>query len=284
MKTISFSILILFLAVSAAIAQKIESYSNSVRVNFLAEEFYKMDEEINKGGKYYALLIGVQNYADPALNDLNFPLEDVKSMEDILTTYYTFEKENIEALRDPTREQMIVALDNLSTRITDKDNLLIFYAGHGYYREDTKQGFWMPSDAQSPPNSSRWFRNTTLVDYIRAIPSKHTLLISDACFSGSIFKTRAAFNNISLAYYTMYKTPSRKAMTSGAMQNVPDESVFLKYLKKRLIENENKLLSSEELFSNIKIPIMNNTSTMPRFGEIQNVGDEGGDFIFIRRE
>ena len=72
-------------------------------------------------------------------------------------------------------------------------------------------------------------------------------------------------------------------MTSGALQKVPDESVFLKYLKKKLQENDKKYTSSEEFFASFKIAVMNNTSTTPRYGEIQNAGDEGGDFIFIKR-
>jgi vacuolar-type H+-ATPase catalytic subunit A/Vma1 len=72
-------------------------------------------------------------------------------------------------------------------------------------------------------------------------------------------------------------------MTSGIMQEVPDESVFIKYLVKRLDENEERFLSSELLFSSFKTAVMNNSSNVPQFGVIQNVGDEGGDFIFIKR-
>jgi hypothetical protein len=122
------------------------------------------------------------------------------------------------------------------------------------------------------------------VDYIRAIPSKHTLLISDACFSGSIFRTRKAFNNASMAHYKLMKTPSRKGMTSGSLTTVPDKSVFLRYLKKYLSENNQRFLASEELFRDFRIAVMNNSSTMPLFGEIQNAGDEGGDFVFIKKE
>jgi len=40
----------------------------------------------------------------------------------------------------------------------------------------------------------------------------------------------------------------------------------------------------KSFFSSFKIAVMNNTSTTPRYGEIQNAGDEGGDFIFIRKD
>jgi hypothetical protein len=42
-------------------------------------------------------------------------------------------------------------------------------------------------------------------------------------------------------------------------------------------------VSAEELFSKMRTAVINNSENVPQFGTIQNVGDEGGDFIFIRR-
>lgn len=52
---------------------------------------------------------------------------------------------------------------------------------------------------------------------------------------------------------------------------------------KELEENEDLFLSSGKLFSRMYEPIMNNTTTVPQYGVIQGAGDEGGDFIFIRK-
>jgi len=30
--------------------------------------------------------------------------------------------------------------------------------------------------------------------------------------------------------------------------------------------------------------VINNSDAIPEYGEIRNVGDQGGDFIFIRKE
>jgi len=116
------------------------------------------------------------------------------------------------------------------------------------------------------------------------ISAAHTLLISDACFGGSILKTRAAFNDAGLAINMLYDLKSRKAMTSGTLTEVPDQSAFLKYMVDRLITNTFKYLPSEQLFSSFRIAVINNSSVVPQFGVIQDVGDEGGDFIFILRE
>lgn len=185
-------------------------------------------------------------------------------------------------LTNPKFEDIVIELDRLNTIVDGKDNLLIFYAGHGIWSEQSKVGYWLPSDARES-NTANWFRNSTLRDYIGGIKSKHTLLIADACFSGSIFKSRSAFANAPAAIEKVYDLPSRKAMTSGSLSEVPDKSIFLEYLIRRLAENEKPYLTSEELFYSMKTAVINNSPTIPQFGEILNTGDEGGDFIFIRK-
>jgi WD40 repeat protein len=237
--------------------------------------------EISKG-KYFALLIAINEYQDPEINDLTNPIKDAENLYSVLLTKYTFETDNIKFLKNPTQSEIIETLDGLVKKLTSDDNLLIFYAGHGKWDEKGKIGYWFPSDA-SKNNTVNWFRNSTLRDYLGSIATKHTLLIADACFSGAIFKSRAAFTDTPQGIEKLYELTSRKAMTSGILQEVPDESVFIKYLVKRLGENEEKFLTSEFLFSSFKTAVMNNSPNVPQFGVIQNVGDEGGDFIFIKR-
>lgn len=236
------------------------------------------------GSKYYALIIGINEYSDPNINDLEEPLNDAGKLYNVLHNNYSFEEENITRLTNPTRNDIIQELDRLAYQLTSNDNLIIFYAGHGLWDEQLKKGFWIPSDAYTS-NRSNWFSNSDLRDYIGGIKAKHTLLISDACFGGGIFKTRQAFADITPAIIELYKLPSRKAMTSGAMTTVPDKSVFIEYLIKRLEENTESVLSAEQLFASFKIAVINNSSTnqVPQFGEIRETGDEGGDFLFIKR-
>ncbi len=236
-----------------------------------------------KGGKYYGLFIAIDNYQDQKINDLDNAIEDAKELYETLLTNYTFEEKNIKMLIDPKREDIVIALDELSNTITNKDNLFIFYAGHGHWEEKAGIGYWLPTDAKRS-NTANWFRNSTLRDYISSINSNHTLLIADACFTGSIFKTRKAFANSSVAIEKLYNLPSRKAMTSGTLEEVPDRSVFVEYLLKRLKENPEIYLSSETLFTSFRTAVMNNSPNLPQYGEINNTGDEGGDFIFIRKK
>lgn len=241
------------------------------------------NSDISFQGKYYALLIAVEDYIDPGINDLDKPVKDAQKLYDVLLSDYMFEKTNITFLKNPTREKIISTLDNLEKQVTKTDNLLIFYAGHGFWSETTQKGFWLPSDA-SKQNTSNWIANSSVSDYIRSIPAKHTLLIADACFSGSIFKTRAAFGSQDMSARKLYELPSRKAMTSGTLTEVPDKSVFIEFLVKRLYENQDQYLPSEQLFFSFKPAVLNNTESIPQYGVVGSAGDEGGDFIFIKRK
>jgi TolB-like protein len=54
----------------------------------------------------------------------------------------------------------------------------------------------------------------------------------------------------------------------------------MKYLLKKLTENENQFLPTNELFVSIQGNILNNSNTEPLYGVIQNTDDESGEFIF----
>lgn len=259
---------------------------NQIKIEVITDEGKfesKVDINFNVlGANYHALIIGVQDYQDPAINDLSEPVNDAQKLYNTLTTYYTFDQKNVTLLKNPTKAEIIGTLYKMRASITENDNLLIFYAGHGYWDEEMNNGYWLPSDAKQD-NPVNWLSNTDLTNYLSVIKSKHTLLIADACFSGGIFKTRKAFNNV-YAIEKLYKLPSRKAITSGTLKEVPDRSIFLRYFLKRLTENKDRYLSAEQLYSSMRMAIINNSPNIPQYGTIQNVGDEGGDFIFIKRE
>lgn len=190
-------------------------------------------------------------------------------------------EENVVILnKSPKANDIIKEFSLLKKKVTNKDNLLVFYAGHGVYDEGTQVGHWLPSDADMQYELNL-ISNSQVVDFLKAVPSKHTLLISDACFSGSIFKTRS-FEKSPQSIQKKFELTSRKAITSGTLKTVPNKSMFLKYLLDRLENNPNLYLSARQLFDKIEEPVMNNSPNTPQYGTIYGIGDEGGDFIFIK--
>lgn len=255
-----------------------------------AEEESKVNEGLGeeyKGTipKYVALIIGIASYKNDeiALPSLDYPVKDAKRIKEILVNKYAFDSQNIRLLENPNRAAIIDAFEEISSLVNSKDNLLIFYAGHGYFDKEKGFGYWLPADAKTTSKSD-WISNTIIRDYLSAISSKHTLLISDACFSGSIFKSRSVMGNLISKISEMYKYPSRRAMTSGNLSQVPDKSFFAEYLIKRLSDNDDPFLPAQTLFYRIYEPVNNNSTATPQFGVVQGTGDEGGDFIFIKKQ
>lgn len=242
-------------------------------------------DPIKVSGNYFALVIGVADYLDSRISSLFHPAEDAKNFASLLENEFTFDEKNIILLKNPTRRDILKELYKFRKELTESDNLLIFYAGHGVWDPDIQQGYWLPSDAQHN-DISNWISNSDIRDYIRGIKSKHTLLISDACFSGGIFKTREPSNNKDISFSESYKYVSRRAITSGAVKTVPDKSVFVEYLMKRLQEDSQKYITSQQLYMRMKDAVINNSPSnqTPLYGIIQETGDEGpGDFIFIKK-
>ncbi|MCK5137223.1 MAG: caspase family protein [Bacteroidales bacterium] len=261
--------------------------SNELKIEAVSTTGKKLESSVEivydiTSAKYYALIIAVERYNDPAITDLDQPIRDANRFYNVISSDYIFEKENIIFLKNPAKADIIGTLHKMRNQVTPKDNLLIYYAGHGYWDEEMTTGYWLPRDA-SRDNPVNWLPNTDLTNYLNVLNTKHTLLIADACFSGGIFKSRAAFNNV-MSIEKLYKLTSRKAMTSGTLKEVPDKSVFIEYLIKRLSENNKKYMPSEQLYSSLREAVMNNSPNIPQYGTIQNVGDEGGDFVFIRRD
>jgi len=241
-----------------------------------------------KSTTYYALIIGINQYSDPGIINLDDPVSDATKLADVLNEKYTFNQENIILLENPDRNEILDNLDELKNKIIDEDNLLVFYAGHGMYDEEFEQGYWLPSDAQKDKKSA-WLSNSTIVEYLRGINSKHTLLIADACFSGGIFKSRSIEDIGGRLALEKYKMSSRKAITSGALNTVPDESVFMEYLLKRLDQNDLELFAAEQLYLSFREAVLVNSplnSRAPLYGVIHNANDEGGggDFLFLIRQ
>jgi len=229
-------------------------------------------------GKYHAIIISENQYQDPMINDLKEPQNDADKLFSVLSSKYFFQNNDILRLKDPTRANIIDAIEAKRKMLSIDDNLLIFYAGHGMWDENLKMGYWLPSDAKKD-SKSNWVSNSDLTLYLSAIQSNHILLISDACFSGGIFKTRS-IGDMEQGTKRLYELKSRKAITSGNLKEVPDNSVFMKFFLKELENNATAFLTSDQLFAKIRPNVLNNSSTEPLYGVVHNTGDEGGEFVF----
>ena len=224
--------------------------------------------------RYYALLIGEEKYIDAGFGKLSMPVKDAQKLRDILSKRYRFEAGDIKVLKNARKSEILDELQRYSQVLGRNDNLLIFFAGHGGYDESRDEGFWMPIDARPLVRTSQ-LSNTELVQAIRAINTRHTLLIADVCFGG------AFRGDLTTGAERLYALPSRKIMSSGAKRElVPDNSVFLQRVLRQLESNRKEYLRAVELFADIQLAVAQNSPVTPQYKPILDVGDEGGEFLF----
>jgi hypothetical protein len=80
-----------------------------------------------------ALLVRINDYQRPRINDLSGCVNDVLEMGDIILNFYEFERRNVEILTDgrATRANILEGLDRLTKDAKRGDVLLFHYSGHG---------------------------------------------------------------------------------------------------------------------------------------------------------
>jgi hypothetical protein len=241
-------------------------------------------------GDYYALIIGIDKYSG-AWQPLNNAVRDAQTIKETLEAKYKVDHFKTLYDEEASRENIIKAFEWLIKSAQENDNVLIYYSGHGEYVRNLDKGFWVPADATTS-SVANYISNADIQTYLSGINSKHTLLISDACFSGDIFRGKTVsipFEDSERYYNTVHNKLSRSAITSGGNEPVMDggregHSVFAYYLLKALETNDRKFYDASQLYGAIKIPVINNSEQSPKFEPIKNTGDEGGQFIFIRKE
>jgi formylglycine-generating enzyme required for sulfatase activity len=246
-----------------------------------------LNHRSGKIGAYRALIIGINKYKDYNIPSLVTARKDAEETAKLLKELYGFQTKLL--LDDKaTQKAVFNALRELAETTEENDSVLIYYAGHGELDTVYNDGWWIPSDAKFG-DLLTYLENTQMQKAIRNMKARHVLLISDSCYSGTLFgqETRALPPVINERYYlSLYNEKSRWGMTSGNKEPVQDDgtgghSIFAYQLLKALRENEKPFISTQEIYTRIAPIVGNNSEQTPICKPIRNVGDQGGQFVFV---
>jgi uncharacterized caspase-like protein len=234
-------------------------------------------------GRYHALVIGINAYRH--LDRLDSAVKDARAIAELLRSDYRMK---VQLLTDSTRADIVEVLDDYRGRLGAEDNLLIYYAGHGWLDNEADKGFWLPIDAH-PDKRTNWVSNDTVRDALRALKAKHVLVVADSCFSGTLTRSgNGARAGRGRDYVQrMARLKARQVLTSGSLEPVADSgrsghSPFAAALIDSLRGNTG-ILDATSLFAELRRPVALNSEQVPQFADIRLAGHEGGDFLFVRR-
>ena len=232
-------------------------------------------------GDYYALVIGNNEYQD--LPKLESAVNDAKVVSTVLEVDYGF---NVKLLENASRKDILRALKNLRQTVSAKDNILIYYAGHGWLDEETDDGYWLPVDSERDDDSN-WIATDRVISQVKGMKAKHVMVVADSCFSGTISRGLKILERTPEWFATIVKKKSRTALTSGGLEPVLDtvienHSAFA-YAFISLLEENDGVLDASQLFSQLRPKVMVNATQTPEYSNIHQAGHDGGDFLFVRR-
>jgi hypothetical protein len=206
--------------------------------------------ERDSNRRYHALVIGNSNYAFMA--PLATPVNDARDVAAVLANGYGFD---VETLFDATSDQIMTRMYEMSKKLTESDNLLIYFAGHGDKGQSSNSAYWLGTDADKS-RTKGWIALDLIRDQIKSMKARHILVVADACFAGAMThaKTTSVGREVSERRFQLqWNRRARMVLTSG--QNTPvtdsggsrDHSLFATYFIQVL--RQNMLLMSGEMLS-----------------------------------
>ncbi len=242
-------------------------------------------------GSYHALIIGNNRYTH--LPSLDSAVNDAKEVAKVLAERYGFKTT---VVLNADRYAILSALNELREKITEKDNLLIYYAGHGELDRANVRGYWLPVNAE-PESTANWISNIAITDILNAMSAKHVLVVADSCYAGAMTRSSLARLQTGMSdekriqwLKTIAKIRSRTVLTSGGVKPVLDagggeHSIFAKAFLDVLKEND-QILEGYQLYREVAVRVRTAATALqveqdPEYAPIKHAGHESGEFFLI---
>ncbi len=233
-------------------------------------------------GENHILVIGIDEYNHTKFYSLNNAVSDALNIQKLLQEVYNFQPTQKPILNsDATRDNILEGLMNLSDVCAKQDNLIIYFAGHGYIDKNTQKGIWVPIDAVD--KAVRCITDHDIKDRIDAIDARHVLLISDSCFSGRMFEQYRSALTVE-DYNDIDSKRSRWVFYSG-MNKVGDGrvgtgSTFSIGIRQFIDINKGRIFSASELFESVRETLEAHNKPLSGFRFLEGANHEDGQMVF----
>ena len=236
-------------------------------------------------GTNYLLAIAINDYQH--CSKLNNAVRDAEALIELLTTRYHFDPAHVTFIKDTeaTEKRIRRAFDRLIDVVTDQDNLIVYFSGHGRHHE-RRGGYWIPVDAGTGDDDwTDYLSNDLVKTYLARIKSFHTFLIADSCFSGAFFAERSKEKNLANRVDT---EPSRWGLTSGKKEIVSDgqsgkHSPFATALLD-VLTKATEPPSVMQICTLVLEKVSANALQTPMGSALQVPGHQGGQMVLYFRE
>jgi uncharacterized caspase-like protein len=142
-------------------------------------------------GSRWALLVGVADYDDENVSDLQFTVNDVKAVGASLVKYAGFTPGNVLTMTSdldpnnpnrPTHVNLINRLNTLSSRMNPDDTFVFYFSGHGFGRPQGHFLGTVNADTSSVESlEATTVSVATLQRLVSKVQARQVVFIIDAC-------------------------------------------------------------------------------------------------------
>ena len=247
----------------------------------------------------YALIIGIDKYKN--VQNLNYAVKDAESIQDILVNTFDFPEGNVTLLKneDATKQNIIQAFSDITTKAEESDRVLIYFAGHGDtddLPDGGEMGYLLPVDG----NDENLYVSSIAMDELKRISlmskAKHLLYLVDACYGGLLTIGSRGIDPQTTSNYIdkITEDKARQIITAGGRDEEVMEksewghSAFTKNLIRALKDgkadySEDGIITAAELgiYLNEKVTIDSENQQTPQYGRMTS---QEGEFVFVYAE
>jgi uncharacterized caspase-like protein len=233
-----------------------------------------------------ALVVGVNDYLDPAIPRLANAVNDARAVADIFERQLGYEAVVVD---NATRSSLVAALNQLALTLGPRDSVVVYYAGHGELVATTKLGYWLLADSRAQQPET-WLSNADISRLIAQMGASQVALVSDSCYSGSLAseeRIRALAGTLDPK--AVLDRKSVVVMSSGGNEPVADDgkdghSPFAWHLMKTLGQLNN-WQPGGNVFERVRFAVARTLPQRPQYSASKAAGHQpGGDYLFEQRQ
>lgn len=170
--------------IGSGTARQHEETSGEVRL-----DGYEKMPDSDSPSRRFAILIGINQYADSRFDTLQRAVNDARSVRNLLVDEFGYQSEAVLLLENQsaTKKRIEAAVTKWlqDRQISNSDSLFFFFAGHG-----EREGYLATAESRKDNSWESWVDLSWLVQRMKALPCRHKLLILDSCYSGALFQNQ----------------------------------------------------------------------------------------------
>jgi hypothetical protein len=131
-----------------------------------------------------AILVGVGSFDDAAFKTLRFCNNDINDLGQVLSNA-DIAQFDVQTLYDPKRDQIVQALDKVSSNLQPEDKFLFYYAGHGK-RSPSGKLYLIAKDTHLDTLRATGVPIDQVLEFMQDSRSSQRVMILDCCHSGAV--------------------------------------------------------------------------------------------------